>query len=194
MAMAFTVKAEQRMIFWFQATKRRRQAQARYVEIVAHARRPAFYQLGAVPDTLDGRFDMISLVLALYLSALEAAQQAAARDLAAVVEGLFFADMDRGLRELGVGDLSVGKQVKHMAEAFYGRRAAYRAALQAGDEAAFNAALARNIYRGTAVEPDAADWLQTQAWALARRLQAAPAAVLLAGPLPLAGREGEAIS
>ncbi|GAB4143487.1 MAG: hypothetical protein Tsb0016_12590 [Sphingomonadales bacterium] len=180
------------MLFWFKSVQRRRQAQALYAEIVSHARRPEYYQAGAVPDTLDGRFDMISLVLALYLGAMDRLDAPAARDLAAAVEGLFFADMDRGLRELGVGDLSVGKQVKRMAEAFYGRRAAYQSALAAEDEAAFSAALARNVYRGAAPAPANADWLRGRAWALARRLQTAPAKLLLAGPLPLASSEGEA--
>lgn len=179
------------MVFWFKSVQRRRRAQALYDEIVGHARWPAYYQAGAVPDTLDGRFDMISLVLALYLGAVDQLDEPAARALAGAVEGLFFADMDRGLRELGVGDLSVGKQVKRMAEAFYGRRAAYQSALAAGDEAAFSAALARNVYRGAAPPAASSNWLQAQAWALARRLQAAPAKLLLAGPLPLVSSEGE---
>lgn len=117
-----------------------------YEAIVAAARHPAFYADWGVPDTLDGRFDMISLHAFLVLDRLKGSQQAFRQ---ALVDELF-ADMDRSLREMGVGDLSVGKKVRKMAEVFYGRVAAYDLAL-AGPEGGLEAAIARNIF------PDAQD-------------------------------------
>jgi cytochrome b pre-mRNA-processing protein 3 len=117
-----------------------------YEAIVAAARHPVFYADWGVPDTLDGRFDMISLHAFLVLDRLKGQEQAFRQGL---VDELF-ADMDRSLREMGVGDLSVGKKVRKMAEVFYGRLAAYDQALgsAAGE---LESALSRNIF------PDAPD-------------------------------------
>lgn len=112
-----------------------------YEAIVAAARHPVFYADWGVPDTLDGRFDMISLHAFLVLDRLKGSQQAFRQ---ALVDELFD-DMDRSLREMGVGDISVGKKVRKMAEVFYGRVAAYDLAL-AGPEGGLKAAIARNIF------------------------------------------------
>jgi cytochrome b pre-mRNA-processing protein 3 len=112
-----------------------------YEAIVAAARHPVLYADWQVPDTLDGRFDMISLHAFLVLDRLKGTEQAFRQEL---VDELF-ADMDRSLREMGVGDLSVGKKVRKMAEVFYGRIAAYDQAL-AGPEDALEAAVSRNIF------------------------------------------------
>ena len=108
---------------------------------MAAARHPVFYADWGVADTLDGRFDMISLHAFLVLDRLKGEQQAFRQ---ALVDELF-ADMDRSLREMGVGDLSVGKKVRKMAEVFYGRVAAYDLAL-GGAEGALEAAIARNVF------------------------------------------------
>jgi cytochrome b pre-mRNA-processing protein 3 len=112
-----------------------------YEAIVAAARHPVFYADWGVPDTLDGRFDMISLHAFLVLDRLRGTEQEFRQKL---VDELF-ADMDRSLREMGVGDLSVGKKVRKMAEVFYGRLAAYDKAV-AGPPDEIQAALARNVY------------------------------------------------
>ena len=112
-----------------------------YEAIVAAARHPVFYADWGVADTLDGRFDMISLHAFLVLDRLKGTEQAFRQGL---VDELF-ADMDRSLREMGVGDLSVGKKVRKMAEVFYGRLAAYDQAL-AGPEGTLEAAIARNVF------------------------------------------------
>ena len=111
--------------------------------VVEQARQPVFFTEYGVPDTLDGRFELICLHAFLYLHRLKAERRTASR----LCQGFFdtmFADFDRSLREMGTGDLSVGKQVKRMAQAFYGRIRAYEEGL-AGDEAALPAALARNL-------------------------------------------------
>jgi cytochrome b pre-mRNA-processing protein 3 len=123
-----------------------------YAAAVAQARLPHFYAEHRVPDTLDGRFEMIALHVFLILRRVKNDRQSGA--FAQALFDVFFADMDRSLRELGTGDLSVGKQVKLMATGFYGRIAAYEAGLDGTADLA--AALRRNLY-GTVVDPDPDD-------------------------------------
>jgi cytochrome b pre-mRNA-processing protein 3 len=125
---------------------------ALYSAAVGAARNPALFATLGVPDTLDGRFDLISLHTGLLVCRLSQDADPRAKDLAQAVFDAMFADMDISLREMGVGDLSVGKRVKRMWEAFHGRAQAYDAALAAGDHAALEAALARNVWRGEAPE------------------------------------------
>jgi len=117
--------------------------EAIYGMIVAQARLPVFYEQYRVPDTVNGRFDMVLLHLWLVLRRLrEAAEGGAA--LSQALFDHFCSDMDDNLREMGVGDLTVPKRMVKFAEAFYGRTGAYDAALKAGgDELA--QALARNV-------------------------------------------------
>lgn len=114
---------------------------AAYEAIVAAARHPGFYASWHVPDTVDGRFDMIALHMFLVLDRLKGEEAEFRQRL--VDE--FFRDMDRSLREMGVGDLSVGKKVRKMAEVFYGRVAAYDQAV-AGNGDTLETVISRNIY------------------------------------------------
>ena len=118
-------------------------AEAVYAVIVAASRQSRFYADLGVPDTVDGRFDMLVLHVALVVSRLKGADDMLRQQLI----DHFCIDMDDNLRELGAGDLSVGKKVRRMAEAFQGRYAAYEAAQ---DHAKVAAALERNIYAGIA--------------------------------------------
>ena len=116
-----------------------------YGAIVAQARAPAFYAAYGVPDTAAGRFDMIVLHVHLVVRRLvgEGAERSTAgQELCE----RFFSDMDANLRELGVGDLSVPRQMRGIAEAYYGRAKSYDAALRETGEAALAAALARNVF------------------------------------------------
>jgi cytochrome b pre-mRNA-processing protein 3 len=121
-------------------------AQALYGASVAQARKPAFYRDFGVPDTVAGRFEMILLHAVLLFRRLEASGE---RGLALRQElfDTFFQDMDRSLREMGVGDLSVPRRIRKMAESAYGRLAAYGVGLEAG-EPALAEALARNVFAG----------------------------------------------
>lgn len=124
----------------------RRAATSLYGAAVAQARAPVLYTTFEVPDTVDGRFDMVALHVFLLLRRLKAGGTAAA----AVGQALYdvmFEDMDRSLREMGAGDLGVGRRVKTMAQAFAGRVAAYDSGLDGGGET-LRAALARNVFRG----------------------------------------------
>lgn len=123
---------------------------ALYAAIVARGREPHWYVDGAVADTVDGRFDMIAAVLSLVLLRLEAL--GAADDSARLAE-VFVADMDGQLRQIGIGDLIVGKHIGRIMSALGGRMGAYRAAL--AGTASFEDALVRNLYRGEAPSPAA---------------------------------------
>jgi cytochrome b pre-mRNA-processing protein 3 len=116
-----------------------------YGAIVAQARSAVFYRAYGVPDSVEGRFDLIVLHLVLVLARLEA-DASSGRAIGQKLFDEFCRDMDDNLREMGVGDLAVPKKMRQFAEAFYGRQAAYRAALAASDERELANALARNIF------------------------------------------------
>ena len=121
---------------------------ALYGAIVAQARHPGFYLDFGVPDTPEGRFDMIVLHLALVCRRLcraEGPDQGPARTLSQAVFDMFCRDMDHNLREMGVGDLGVPKKMQKLGEAFYGRLDAYDRALAVAGEAELAAALGRNV-------------------------------------------------
>lgn len=124
-----------------------------YEAAVRAGRDPALYRDMGVADTLDGRFDAIVLHLALILRRMKA-PDVRANPLGRALASAYVQDLDRSLREMGVGDLSVGKQVKRMIQAFYGRLKAYDEALAAGDstDTALRQALIRNLYRNEAPE------------------------------------------
>ncbi len=126
-----------------------------YGAAVAAARQPFFYHDLGVPDTLDGRFDLVGLHAFLLIRRLqrEGAEGAA---LAQAVFDAMFNDMDVNLREMGVGDLSVGKKVRAMWEAFHGRATVYADAMEAGPELLAEA-LERNVWRGEEARQAAAN-------------------------------------
>lgn len=129
--------------------RRDRTAHALYVAVVEQARQPVFYQAWTVPDTVDGRFDLLAIHAFLAMRRLGRVGGPVAAEARALSQALFdlmFADMDQNLREMGVTDLAVGRKVHQMAEAFYGRISAYEKAFEEG-EAELAAAIARNLYR-----------------------------------------------
>lgn len=111
-----------------------------YIALVAAARNPFFYTDLQVPDTIDGRFDLIVLHLFLLQLRLLAAEP----EFGQFLSETFFRDMDRSLREMGVADTGVSKRIKKMGKAYHGRLQAYSAAMD--DENALCSALARNLY------------------------------------------------
>ena len=150
-----------------------------YTAIVARARAPHWYEAGAVPDTVDGRFDMVATILAFVLLRLES--DAAAAGPSARLTERFVDDMDGQLREIGIGDIVVGKHIGKMMGMLGGRLGAYRAALVAGDP---GPALVRNLWRGTAPEPAALAHVEAELHAFHATLAATPTATLLEGTLP----------
>src|SRR4030088_1146999 len=123
--------------------------EAIYVMIVTQAREPLFYRDLGVPDTVNGRFDLLVLHLWMVLRRLNSIEGGVA--LAQMLFDRFCDDMDANLREMGVGDLTVPKRMQAFGEAFYGRAAAYDLALTAGAEPLAQA-LCKNILNGKEFE------------------------------------------
>src|SRR5271163_3186730 len=117
-----------------------------YGAIVAQARCPVFYSGYGVPDTVQGRFDLIVLHLVLALERL-GRTDGGGRGIGQSLFDAFCRDLDDNLREMGVGDLAVPKEMRRFAEGFYGRQAAYLAAFGAADDRELEKALARNIFQ-----------------------------------------------
>lgn len=169
-----------------------RNADALYIQAVEQARQVVFYEDLGVPDTVDGRFDMIALHVFLILRRLKQDNERSQATAQALFDTMF-TDMDRGLRELGAGDLGVGRRVKVMATAFYGRVAAYDQGLVFDDDS-LSEAILRNIFRGDAQNRDQAaliaSYVRAQAGALARQ----PMEALLDGQvlfgLPVTANQG----
>jgi cytochrome b pre-mRNA-processing protein 3 len=126
---------------------------ALYTAAVGAARDPGLFAALDVPDSLDGRFDLIGLQVALLIRRLRQDPDTRGPALAQAVFDAMFADMDMNLREMGVSDLSVGRRVKTMWEAFHGRAKAYEAALDAADPAALAVVLERNVWRRESPDP-----------------------------------------
>lgn len=148
-----------------------------YSQIVAKAREPHWYELGQVPDSLDGRFDMVSAILTLVLLRLEEAT-AHAQDMAYLTE-VFVDDMDGQLRESGVGDVIVGKYMGKMMSALGGRLGAFRTAL--AQPATLGDVVIRNIYRSETVELEALAHVRAALLDLDRALKAQTVEALVAG-------------
>ena len=142
------------------------------------ARERAWYADCGIADTVEGRFDAITLVLSLVLLRMEGAEALKAPSVR--LTELFVDDMDGQLREAGVGDMVVGKRIGKLVSAMGGRLGAYRAALAETDDAALIAALERNV---TLVEGADRAALAGQVRALSRRLAAVDDAALLAGAI-----------
>jgi cytochrome b pre-mRNA-processing protein 3 len=151
-----------------------------YAVLASQARLPVFFTELDVADTVDGRFDLLSLHVGLALDRL--AREA---DGVALSQSLFdamFKHLDLALRELGVQDLGVGRRIKIMAEGFHGRGLALREGLQ-GDDTALAAVLARNVLANAAADPTAVLRLTRYVRALAASLAATPRTEILAAKL-----------
>jgi cytochrome b pre-mRNA-processing protein 3 len=156
---------------------------ALYGTIVAQARLPCFYREYGVPDTVNGRFDLLVLHMAMVLDRF--ADEPELRELGQALFDHFCTDMDRNLREMGVGDLSVPKHMQRVGEAFYGRAQAYRAGLADKDQGALREALERNIYGQETASQAAAARLAAYMRGAVAALGAQAASQVLAGKLTM---------
>lgn len=155
---------------------------ALYAPLIAQARNPTFYREGRVPDTNEGRFELYTLHLALVARRLRRAGGFAEEASQALFDA-FLSGLDDGLREMGVGDLTVPKRMKKLGEALYGRFRSYDAALVEGAEpAALEQAIRRIIYAGVEDGSDAN--LAAYARAAAYGLAAVSTESLFDTPLP----------
>lgn len=165
----------------------REAAEALFSAAVEQARLPVFYRDLAVADTVEGRFELLSLHVWLVMRRLKGAQT---ERLSRQVLEAYFSNLDGALREMGVGDLVVGKKIRALGEAFYGRIGAYDRAL--GDDGgpdALAAALSRNVYEAT--DAPAAPGLARYVSEADKTLAEQPLARITAGvvrfPAPKAG-------
>ncbi len=154
-----------------------------YSAIVAQSRQPRFYADWGVPDTVTGRFDMISVHMALLFRRLRC-DDADVRSFGQAVFDLFFKDMDRSLREMGVTDLGVPRKIQEMGNIFYGLLANLNEALDRGDPAEVEAVLTRNLFDEGA--PGSAAELARYAFAAAARLETQSLDAIVRGRIELA--------
>jgi cytochrome b pre-mRNA-processing protein 3 len=145
--------------------------------LVSRAREPVFFREFAVPDTIDGRFDLLTLHAWLALEHLsgEAAQ--------GLTDALFIG-FDEAMREQGAGDMGLGRKMKQFADAYYGRLRAYGSA---ADEEELGAAIARNLYRGAKASDIRSRALADYATAAREHLKYSAEGDLNFGPLPALG-------
>lgn len=153
--------------------------QALYTAVVARGRAPRWYIEGQVPDTIDGRFDMIAAVLAMVLLRLEGEPEGI--EPSTQLAERFIDDMDGQLREIGIGDIVVGKKIGKMMGMLGGRLGAYRAGLAEGD---LGPALVRNVYRGHEPEAAALTYVDASLRGFRAALDTMPVPAIVAGELP----------
>lgn len=163
--------------------KREREAyRPLYNAIVNVARDRVWFTEGQVPDTIDGRFDMIAAVLALTLIRLE--REEALRAASVHLTEVFIDDMEGTIRELGIGDVVVGKHVGKLMGALGGRLAAFRAGIEA--EAAFRDAVRRNVFRDVPPSENALNAVSGRLRRLHDALRHSPGGEIVAGRIPSA--------
>ena len=148
-----------------------------YTAVVAAGRDPIWYREGQVPDTVDGRFDMISAVFALVLLRLETEETA--RDAPGLLTELFIEDMDGSIRQLGTGDLVVGKRMGKIMGALGGRLGAFRSTISAGE--GLDGPVRRNIFRDAPPSEAAVTFVAQGLAAFHQRLLVTPLQALLDG-------------
>jgi cytochrome b pre-mRNA-processing protein 3 len=154
---------EKTMIFGLFGKKNNNQAivDRQYQLLTSAARMPAFYEHLGVPDTVMGRFEMLSTVMILFFRRTRASQTSG-QEIAQEIVDAFFEDIDYSIRELGIGDNTVPKRMKKLAGMFYGRLEAYSKAMDADDVQSLAVALCRNIHPKAADAIDMrglADWM-----------------------------------
>ncbi len=152
-----------------------------YDSVVNAGRDPAWYLAGEVPDTIDGRFDMLSALLALVLIRLEQDEEQT-RTASVLLTELFIDDMDGTVRQIGIGDLMVGKHVGKMVGALGGRLSAFRAAITEGT--GFEGPVRRNIFHDAPPSKAAVEFVSGRLRRFQEQLQSMPVASLLQGEVP----------
>lgn len=167
------------MVFWpFQRRANRQLIDRLRGEIVAAARDPVLFTDYGIEDNLEGRFESVALHAALVLRRLNC-MPPPAPEIAQDLTDALFHSFDTALREMGVGDTSVPKRMRRLAEAFLGRATAYDLALK-GTSAQLAVALARNVYDNRGNPERLARYVA----AAGERLANAPLEVFMAGPVP----------
>jgi cytochrome b pre-mRNA-processing protein 3 len=162
--------------------KREREAyRPLYGAIVNAGRDPAWYVEGQVPDTIDGRFDMIAALLTLVLLRLEA-EGDVARTPSVLLTELFIDDMDGSIRQLGIGDIVVGKHIGKMMGALGGRLTTFRSEMAEGGD--FTGPATRNIFHDAPPSQAGLNFVSSRLKHFSEKLREMPGQVILKGELP----------
>lgn len=167
------------MLSWLRPRRHERAGYTLYAAAVKAARDPALFTEFGVPDTFDGRFDLVCVFAALLMCRL-CRLPPPGPELAQAVFDAMFSDMDMTLREMGVSDLGLPKRMRAMWEAFHGRALAYAAGLEALEREPLEWALIRNVWRGIAPGAAAIE-LAALVRAQAAHLESQEATALMAG-------------
>lgn len=170
------------MVFGFFRQKRNNRTiiERQYQILTSAARTPAFYRDMHVPDTVLGRFEMLSIILILYFR--RTAQSArSGQEIAQNIIDAFFEDVDHSIRELGVGDPGVPKRMKKLASMYYGRLESYAKALDEKDADALQAALVRNLHPEAGADAPPMNALAEWMFNAERKLAEAPETVIETG-------------
>lgn len=130
-----------------------------YQKVVEFGRNPFWYREGQVPDTIDGRFDMIAAVLTLVLLRLEEEGKETSHASVMIAE-LFIEDMDGSIRQMGIGDLMVGKHIGKMMGALGGRLSVFRDAIK--EKSGFEAPVRKNIFHDAPPSEEAVSTVATR--------------------------------
>ena len=154
-------------------------AERLYYEVLSASRDARLYADYGVEDTIDGRFDALCLFQSVMMRRLSG-HDGEVKELAQGLFDAMFTDMDLTLREMGVGDMGVGKRVKLMSEAYMGRLKSYDEAISAGDKAQLAQALRRNLFRQDDAHPQEID-MASQITAMAARLETIDNEAFLSG-------------
>jgi cytochrome b pre-mRNA-processing protein 3 len=164
----------------FRTRPRERLGQPLYELSVRQAREPGFYTQLGVADRIDARFELYTLHVLLLVMRLRDDGGERGAQAGQDLFDTYVSALDHALRELGVGDISVGKKMRKLGEALYGRMTAWEAPLRDADAAALSAGLARNIYESE----DAATGARLADYALASRARLAAQTfdAVVAGP------------
>ena len=165
------------MLTWIRERRENRELARRLHErIIEQSRHPQFYAVLGVPDTMLGRYEMVCLHAYLVLTRLKREGLRGAR-LAQVLHNVIFDDFDIALREVGIGDMGIGKRIKKLARNLHGRISVYDAGLAAGD-ADLGAALRRNMYASAEPAEDAVAGMVTYVRAARLEIDGCPASEL----------------
>ena len=164
----------------FGETKQRAALMPLYKALVGIGREPAWYTKGEVPDSLDGRFDMLSAVVALALLRLESEGEAGKAPSVLLTE-IFIEDMDGTLRQIGIGDYVVGKHIGKMMSALGGRLGAFR---DAGEAGPLGEAVRRNVFHDSPPSDAALEFVAGRLESFRRALADTPLPSLYEGKVP----------
>ena len=171
------------MLKWLTRRRYASSIEKTYAEIVKQARRPELMRNFHIADNIDGRFDLLCLHMCLVLKRLKSNPELTRRYCQDLFDFMFL-DMDQSLREMGVGDLSVGNRVKEMGKAFLGRLRVYESAIDSKDNK-LHEALIRNVYRGNVGGAEYVDKLACYTRQIDKKLANIPINEIMEGKVTL---------